>query len=152
MFQQSTLPIVCLRSLIAAWIFAVIGSAVQAQPRGSSADSIECTIANADLVFVAKLVELGHEQRFQDIRYHRGAIEIEETLKDDIFHDEPYRKLSVRLPYYSASDLADWKDQSLRLLVTFNEAIQTAEIKAEAEMRKQINDMLPGGLGQLFGQ
>jgi DNA-binding protein YbaB len=38
------------------------------------------------------------------------------------------------------------------LLVTFNEAIQAAEVKAESEMRKQINDMLPGGLGQLFGQ
>ncbi len=38
------------------------------------------------------------------------------------------------------------------LLVTFNEAISAAETKAEAEMRKQINDMLPGGLGQLFGE
>ena len=38
------------------------------------------------------------------------------------------------------------------ILVTFNEAISSAEVKAEAEMRKQINDMLPGGLGQLFGQ
>jgi DNA-binding protein YbaB len=38
------------------------------------------------------------------------------------------------------------------LLVTFNEALEKAEVKAEAEMRKQIDDMLPGGLGQLFGQ
>ena len=38
------------------------------------------------------------------------------------------------------------------LLVVINEASQQAEVKAEAEMRKQINDILPGGLGSLFGQ
>ena len=37
------------------------------------------------------------------------------------------------------------------ILLTFNEATRSAEVKAEAEMRKQINNMLPGGLGGLFG-
>ena len=38
------------------------------------------------------------------------------------------------------------------LLITINEANKQAEVKAEAEMRKQISDLLPGGLGSLFGQ
>ncbi len=38
------------------------------------------------------------------------------------------------------------------LLIALNEANAEAEVKAEAEMRKQINDILPGGLGSLFGQ
>lgn len=38
------------------------------------------------------------------------------------------------------------------LLIVINEASQEAEVKAEAEMRKQISDLLPGGLGSLFGQ
>jgi hypothetical protein len=117
--QQSFLPILCLRSLIAC-VSLIVCVELQAQPIGTSAKSIECTIVNADLVFVAKLVDFGNKQRFQNIEYHQGAIDIEETLKDDIFHDEPYDKLSIRLPYYSESDLADWKDQSLRLLVTVN--------------------------------
>jgi hypothetical protein len=121
MSPQSTIQILWLRSLIAACVSLVAGGEVHAQPIGTSTASIECTIANADLVFVAKLVDYGSKKQFNGIAYHEGTIDIEETLKDDIFHDEPYRKLSVRLPYYSESDLANWKDHSLRLLVTVNE-------------------------------
>lgn len=37
------------------------------------------------------------------------------------------------------------------LLIEFNRAVELAEVKAEAEMRKQIDDILPGGLGSLLG-
>ena len=37
------------------------------------------------------------------------------------------------------------------LLVTFNAAIEDADSMAENEVQKQMNDILPGGLSQLFG-
>ena len=37
------------------------------------------------------------------------------------------------------------------LLVTFNSAMEKAEAASEGVMRDQINDLLPGGLGQIFG-
>lgn len=110
-----------LKSLIAVCVFLNVMGEAQAQPRGASAESIECRIANADHVFVAKLVDFGFEQNTDDLRFYDGTMEIEETLKEGIFHDEPDRQVRVRLPHYSRTILTHWQDQSIRLLVTVDE-------------------------------
>ena len=51
----------------------------------------------------------------------------------------------------SKLDLSTSEQLEDLLVVTFNAAIEQAEVKAEAEMRKQIGNMLPGGLDQLLG-
>ena len=88
-----------LKSLIVVCVSLIVGGEAQAQPRGAYAESIECRIANADLVFVAKLVDFGFEQETDDRKFYEGTIDIEETLKEGIFQDEPYRKLQVRIPF-----------------------------------------------------
>ena len=99
--------------LVAIVAVAMVSSAqARAQPLFSHAESIEATVANADLVIVGRLVEFGEGVE--------GKIDVEETLKRDIFAGEPHRRLGIRFPY-SASMLAGWKDRSLRLLVAVNE-------------------------------
>ena len=113
--------ITCLKPLIAVCVSLIVSGEAYAQPLIAGAVSIECTIANADLVFVAKLVDFGFEQQVEDLKFYEGTIEIEETLKAGIFQDEPYRKLQVRLPHYSRTVLTHWQEHSIRLLVTVNE-------------------------------
>jgi hypothetical protein len=49
-----------------------------------------------------------------------ATIDIEETLKQDVFTIEPYRLLQIDIPR-PASVLADWQKRSCRLLVAYKE-------------------------------
>ena len=113
--------IIWLKPLIAVCVSLIVGGEAYAQPLIARAESIECMIANADLVFVAKLVEFGFEQEADDRKFYEGTIEIEETLKQGLFRDEPDRQRKVRLPHYSRTVLTHWQEHSIRLLVTVNE-------------------------------
>jgi len=106
------------------------------------AQSIESTVANADLVFIAKLVKFGDGER-ADVERADGrqvywaTIAIEETLKKDLFQIEPYERLSIYVPG-PASALADWTKRSCRLLVALasdapkaTQVIELAEGKLE---------------------
>jgi len=98
-------------------------SSVQAlaQPLFSRAESIESTVANADLVFIATLVDFRAVGKGNIPHEHMVTIAIEETLKQaPISRDEPYQKLSLDLSR-PASVLADWKARSSRLLVACQE-------------------------------
>jgi len=98
-------------------------SSVQAlaQPLFARAESIESTVANADLVFLATLVDFRAAGNDKMHHEHVVTISIEETLKQaPISRDEPYQKLSLDLSR-PASVLADWKARSSRLLVACQE-------------------------------
>jgi len=51
----------------------------------------------------------------------------------------------------SKIDMSDTEQLQDLLVLTLNAAVEKAEIKADAEMRKSLDNMLPGGLDQLFG-
>src|SRR4051794_37181030 len=87
-----------------------------AQPLVARAPSIESMIANADYVFVAKLVKFGVGERIDGREVPGTTIELEETLKQDLFTSEPYRRMSMDFPV-PVSALADWLKRSCRLLV-----------------------------------
>ncbi len=89
-----------------------------AQPLFDCADSIECTVANSDIVLVGKLVEFGEEQARGD-QGREAKIIVEESLKVP-FRESYDEGISVRLSC-PESVLADWKDHSRRLLVAIGE-------------------------------
>jgi hypothetical protein len=90
-----------------------------AQPLFPHDQSIECTVANADLVFIAKLVKFGDAKRADDggRDVHLATIDVEETLKQDLFTIDPYKRMSLDLRG-PASVLADWTKRSCKLLIT----------------------------------
>jgi hypothetical protein len=93
----------------------IVAAEAHAQPLVDKTQSIESTVANADLVFIAKVVDFRAEQD-EDRDGHQTTIAIEETLKQPGFREEPYQQLSLHIPR-PASVLADWKDRSTRLLI-----------------------------------
>lgn len=110
-----------------AWfkLFIVVGVSLiasiqaRAQPLFGHAESIESTVANADLVLVGKLVEFSGAKT--DARQeHEATIAVESTLKENIFTGQPYQRLRVQVRY-PVSVLSDWKDHSNRLLVAVME-------------------------------
>jgi hypothetical protein len=107
------------------WIIGVgvsLMASVQAhaQPLVARTESIESTVANADLIFIATLVDFRRAEQGHDRDGHEVTIVIEETLKQELFSDEPYRGLSLHVPR-PASVLEDWKERSSRLLVAYDE-------------------------------
>ncbi len=99
-------------------IFAIATGKVNAQPLIAQAESIDSTVINADLVFVAKLIKLGEEAEIDGRKMVHGAIEIERILKQEPYNDEPYTKLQIDLARPKAV-LRDWLENSTRLLVTY---------------------------------
>ena len=97
-----------------------LGSSARSAVVFSHSESIESTVANADLVFIAILVKFGDGKRAEGREGHEATIDIEDTLKQEVFTIEPYRRLQVYIPR-PASVLADWKKRSCRLLVAYNE-------------------------------
>lgn len=89
-----------------------------AQPLIPRTQSIESAVANADLVFVATLADFSPAED-RDGGLYKVTINIEDTLKQELFRDEPYRKLGLDLPG-KASVLADWKKRSSRLLLAYD--------------------------------
>ena len=105
--------VVWLNSLLALGVSLVASTPATAQPLFSHAESLESTVANADLVVIAKLVGFGGGGPAEG---QEVTIDVEETLKQDLFTIELYRRMSVHV-LRPASVLAEWKDHSCRLLV-----------------------------------
>ena len=114
-----------LKSLVAVGISLVASVRAHAQPLFGHAESIECTIANADLVVIGKLAEFGGGEPADERAGHEATIAVEETLKEDLFTIEPYRRLRVHV-LCPESVLATWKDHSRRLLVAVKEDAPSA--------------------------
>lgn len=107
------------KSLIVFIVCLVASIPAHAQPLFPHAQSIETMVANADLVFIAKLVKFGDAERADGREVHQATIAIEETLKKDLFTIEPYKLLSIYVPA-PAADLADWMKRSCQLLVVLD--------------------------------
>jgi hypothetical protein len=89
----------CVLTLV---VFLVGSHRVGAQPLCDRTAAIETTVINSDYVFIAKLVSI-QPKKTGDERYGQDAIiAIEETLKAELFREEPYDKLNVYLPYQPA--------------------------------------------------
>ena len=109
----------CINRSICVFAFSVFLSCsfqAYAQPLIDATPSIETTVINSDHVFIAKLMDFHPKKEGRDRYQYEGTISIEETLKCELFLDEPYRALNVALPY-SESVLQDWEDRSSRLLI-----------------------------------
>lgn len=106
-------------SAIALLISVTAQTQATAQPIFETVDSLETTIANADLVIIATI------ERFLDERNipnnHKAAtLLVEETLKASLDDDEGYQKLFAHLPG-PPSTLSQWEKENRRLLVTVQE-------------------------------
>ena len=91
-----------------------------AQPLFGHAESLESTVANADLVFVGKLLQPGGNGQADERGRIDGVFDIEFHMKQDLFATQPHRRFRTRLAA-PASSLADWKAHSRRLLVAVQE-------------------------------
>ena len=111
-------------AILALGVLAVAAAPARAQPVFVFAESIECTVANADLVLVGKLVEFDEDETNDD-QGRKATIAVEETLK--VRFDESYEKIRVRLSY-PESVFADWKGHSRRLLVAIREESPRATV------------------------
>ncbi len=93
-------------------------------------------VANADLVFIAKLEKFSDGKPAEGREGHEATIDIEDTVKQDVFTIEPYHRLQVYIPR-PASVLADWQKRSCRLLVAYNEY---------SPNETTVIELVPGGL------
>lgn len=78
-----------------------------AQPLVARAQSIESTVANADLVFIATLVSFRRAEQGNDRDGHEATIAIEETLRaqDSVRSENPHRRVEgARALVYFKSD------------------------------------------------
>ncbi len=116
-----------------------LGRHVAAQPLIAQVASIECVVANADLVFVAKIIKVGDAEKIDGREVCNTTIEIEETLKQEPFNDEPYTKLQMEMPRDRVV-LTEWKEQSTRLLVMYDE---------DAPHATELIELVPGEM-ELF--
>ena len=109
-----------LKWVIGFGIFLIALAQAHAQPLSPKTESIESLVANSDHVFIATLVEFRRAEQGNDPNTHEATIAIEETVKQELFRDEPYRGLSLTITR-PASVLAGWKERSGRLLVATKE-------------------------------
>jgi hypothetical protein len=109
---------------LALGVLAVAATRTLAQPLFDCVDSIECTVANSDLVLVGKLVKFGEEGANDQGR--EATITVEESLKVP-FRESYHERISVRLAY-PESVLADWKDHSRRLLLVIRDESPRATV------------------------
>lgn len=121
------------KTFVAVGVFLITTAPASAQPLISHSDSLETTVLNADLVFVAKIMKFDGETPPQADDVRHAVIDIEESLKQEPFNDEPYVGLQVDLPY-PAAVLADWQRRSSRLLVAYHSdaPLNTRVIELEA--------------------
>lgn len=106
--------------LLVVGVLLAVAQQARAQPLFAHADSIESTVANADLVFIATLVDFREGEQRDGREAHGTTIAVEETLKKDLFRIEPYGRIQMNMPH-NMSVLADWKQRSSRLLVAYDE-------------------------------
>jgi hypothetical protein len=93
------------------WVSLVSSVEVQAQPIFGHAESIEYVVANADVVVIGELTELGDTKEILGSDWRQVTIAAKETLKGDT-----WQPLRVHVPN-PESVLSKWKDGSHRLLV-----------------------------------
>lgn len=98
-------------SVVVLWASLVSFIEVQAQPIFGHADSIEFVVANADVVVLGELTELGDSKEILGSDWRNVTIAVKETLKGDT-----WQPLRVHVPN-PESVLSKWKDGSHRLLV-----------------------------------
>ena len=111
---------ISLNLLIVACHFLSSPELADAQPLVAGAESIETTVINADLVFVAKVIKIRDSKQVDGREVFNTSIEIEKTLKQEVSNHEPYTKLQMSMPR-SLAVLKDWQDRSARLLVAYDE-------------------------------
>ena len=68
----------------------VISVQSHAQPQFPRTHSIESSVINADLVFIAKLVDFREAEEGNGDKPHEATILVEESLKKEAFTYEPY--------------------------------------------------------------
>src|SRR5262249_7548836 len=89
--RELTLP--GLKALAAVWVSLWVSAQAPAQPLFGGAESIECTVANSEVVVVGKLVEFDGKEQADERGGRTATIAVEETLKGE--HRD---RLRVRLP------------------------------------------------------
>ncbi len=102
--------------LVCTMVGLLIISPIHAQPLMPTIESLEATIVNSDHVHIARVIDF---ERTVDERAGSDyylIVQVEETLKDSPFRDEPYTKLSVPV-YDSESQLKCWKEKTCRVLI-----------------------------------
>jgi hypothetical protein len=124
-----------LRSLVAVGVSLVASVQAQAQPLFGYAESIETTVANADLVLIGRIAAFDGGKPADERGEHEVTIDIEESLKEPIFTVESHRKLRVRVTR-PASVLAGWKARSSRLLVATDDCVPGATTVIELAVDK----------------
>jgi DNA-binding protein YbaB len=97
------------------------------------------------------LGNLGSRQ--EELKRKLDDIEITETSPDReitvvLTAGKTIRDVRIDPEKLSFSDIEQLEDL---LLITLNQALEKAELKASEETRKLINDLLPPGFGNLFG-
>jgi hypothetical protein len=97
--------------LVVFWISLVSAVKFQAQPIFGHAESIEYVVANADVVVIGKLTEVGDTKEILGRDWRNVTIAVKETLKGDT-----WKPLRVHVPN-PESVLSKWKDGSHQLLV-----------------------------------
>ena len=108
-----------------------------AQPQFPQTHSIESTVINADLVFIAKLDDFREAEEGKNDKPHEATILVEETLKKEAFTYEPYRRLAIRIAR-PASVLEDWKKRSCRLLVFYEQYAPAAGVMELSRDKLQV--------------
>ena len=126
----------CLNSFLVVGALLSGTEPLTAQPLIAHARSIESVVVNSDLVFVARIVTIGDAERVDGQEVHNTTIAIERTLKQDLFTDEPYRKLQMHIPR-SGPVLTDWQERSSRLLVAYD---------ADAPYATTVIELVPGNM------
>jgi HEAT repeat protein len=113
---------------------------VQAQPLFARADSLEATVANADLVLIGT-VEKYKERPSEDggVKLFDATIVVEEELKQPVFEDG-YTKVSITIPRPEA-DLACWQDRQSRLMLAldYDRPGETTVIELERDRLKTLS-------------
>ena len=115
-----------LKSLIASMSFIALvvvwadGRTAYAQPIHASTRSIESIVANADLVFVAKVVKFDEAKKVNGFDVYPTTIAIERTLKMPMYHGEPFKQMQVNIHGTDAL-LSDYQEHSSPLLIACDE-------------------------------
>jgi hypothetical protein len=127
-----------LRAFVAVAIFLFAAADLPGQPLFPATRSIETIVANSDLVVVAKLVEIRLDEQAPQ---HRGLdilVDVEETLKQDLFTIDPYEGLGVRVSQPLA-EVQEWKRRGSRLLIAHDDhAPDEATILELADGRMEV--------------
>jgi len=135
-----------LKPLVAVGVSLVTSVQGYAQPLFGHADSIESTVANADLVVIGTLAELGGGERADEREGHEITVAVEQTLKEDLFSVEPHRRLRVHVRR-PAPVLANWRDHSHRLLVAAK--VDAPEATAVIDLADKGLEVLPADFALL---